>query len=140
MIVPFQNIQLYISNSNSVASSIVSELVSKSNNSIFLQKDFISKLYEKNETEIKKRLYNNPSLHFYLNCKENPFDEKQDDTADILVVKDDFYEVIDIKTRNLSKTAQAPNIISAFKLAQLCAIMLDNKEFDNLSINYFEVD
>jgi Restriction endonuclease HincII len=48
--------------------------------------------------------------------------------------------VIDIKTRNLSKAAQAPNIISAFKLAQLCSIMLDNKEFNNLSINYFEID
>jgi type II restriction enzyme len=45
-----------------------------------------------------------------------------------------------VKTRNISKTAQAPNIISAYKLAQLCAIMLDNKEFNDLSINYFEVD
>ena len=48
--------------------------------------------------------------------------------------------MIDIKTRNLSKNAQAPNIISAFKLAQLCAIMLDNKEYDSFSISYFEVD
>jgi len=52
------------------------------------------------------------------------FDEKQNDTADILVVKDDFYEIIDIKTRNISKSAQPPNIISAFKLAQVCAKML----------------
>ncbi len=51
-----------------------------------------------------------------------------------------FFEIIDIKTRNLSKTAQPPNIISSFKLAQMCAIMIDNKEFDDLSINYFEVD
>jgi type II restriction enzyme len=55
-------------------------------------------------------------------------------------VKDDFYEIIDIKTRNLSKSAQSPNIISAFKLAQVCAKMIDNKEFDNFSINYFEID
>ncbi|MBP6410444.1 MAG: HincII family type II restriction endonuclease, partial [Pseudarcicella sp.] len=71
---------------------------------------------------------------------ENLFDEKQNDTADILVVKNDFYEIIDIKTRNLSKSAQAPNIISAYKLAQVCAKMIDNKEFDNFSINYFEID
>ena len=56
------------------------------------------------------------------------------------MVKDGFYEIIDIKTRNLSKSAQAPNIMSAYKLAQVCAKMLDNKEFDDFSINYFEVD
>jgi Restriction endonuclease HincII len=33
-----------------------------------------------------------------------------------LVVKDNFYEIIDIKTRNLSKSAQPPNIISAFTI------------------------
>lgn len=71
---------------------------------------------------------------------ENPFDKKQNDTADILVVKDNFYEIIDIKTRNISKSAQSPNIISAYKLAQVCVKMLDNDEFDKFSINYFEID
>ena len=71
---------------------------------------------------------------------ENLFDEKQNDTADILVVKDNFYEIIDIKTRNISKSAQPPNIISAFKLAQVCAKMLDNKEFYNFTINYFGIE
>jgi len=70
----------------------------------------------------------------------NLFEEKQNDTADILVVDNSFYEIIDIKTRNLAKSAQAPNIISALKLAQLCATMIDNQEFNNLTINYFEVD
>lgn len=55
-------------------------------------------------------------------------------------MKDDFYEIIDIKTRNVSKSAQPPNIISAFKLAQVCAKMLDNKEIDDFTINYFEID
>ncbi|GHT26340.1 hypothetical protein AGMMS4957_21820 [Bacteroidia bacterium] len=81
---------------------------------------------------------------YVLNLKvediENPFDEKQNDTADILVVKDSFYELIDIKTRNISKSAQPPNIISTYKLAQLCAKMIDNNEFDNFTINYFEID
>lgn len=71
---------------------------------------------------------------------ENPFEEKQNDTADILVVKDDFYEIIDIKTRNVSKSAQPPNIISAYKLAQVCAKMIDNDEFNKFSITYFEID
>ena len=119
----------------------------------FRQYEYLNDLYSKNAKiigiEARQELFNSPSILFLLSrgkeatkkwSLENPFDEKQDDTADILVVKDGFYEMIDIKTRNLSKTAQAPNIISAFKLAQLCAIMLDNKEFDNISINYFEVD
>ena len=119
----------------------------------FRQYEYLNDLYSRNPEIIgvkaRQELFNSPSVLFLLSrgkeatkkwTLENPFDEKQDDTADILVVKDGFYEVIDIKTRNLSKTAQAPNIISSFKLAQLCAIMLDNKEFDDLSINYFEVD
>jgi hypothetical protein len=132
---------------------VYSEIKKQLPNNTFRQYEYLNDLYSKNAeiigVEARQALFNSPSVLFLLSrgkeatkkwSLENPFDEKQDDTADILVVKDDFYEVIDIKTRNLSKTAQAPNIISAFKLAQLCAIMLDNKEFDNLSINYFEVD
>src|SRR6218665_5085 len=117
----------------------------------FRQYKYLNDLYSKNAKIIgikgRQELFNSPSILFLLSrgkeatkkwALENPFDEKQDDTADILVVKDGFFEVIDIKTRNLSKAAQAPNIISALKLAQLCAIMLDNKEFDSLSICYFE--
>lgn len=119
----------------------------------FRQYEYLNDLYSKNPEIIgnkaRQELFDSPSVLFLLSrgkeatnkwSLENPFDEKQDDTADILVVKDGFFEIIDIKTRNLSKTAQAPNIISSFKLAQMCAIMIDNKEFDNLSINYFEVD
>ena len=71
---------------------------------------------------------------------DNPFEEKQNDTADILVVDNNFYEIIDIKTRNISKKAQPPNIISAYKLAQTCAKMIDNQEFDNFTIQYFGID
>ncbi len=119
----------------------------------FRQYEYLNDLYSKNPeiigNQARQELFDSPSVLFLLSrgkeatknwTLENPFDEKQDDTADILVVKDGFFEIIDIKTRNLSKTAQAPNIISSFKLAQMCAIMIDNKEFDNLSINYFEVD
>lgn len=132
---------------------VYSEIKKKLPHNTFRQYEYLNDLYSKNAEIIgvkaRQELFDSPSVLFLLSrgkeatkkwSLENPFDEKQDDTADILVVKDGFYEVIDIKTRNLSKTAQAPNIISAFKLAQLCAIMLDNNEFDTLSINYFEVD
>ncbi len=71
---------------------------------------------------------------------DNPFEEKQNDTADILVVENDFFEIIDIKTRNISKSSQPPNIISAYKLAQVCAKMIENKEFDRFNISYIEID
>jgi len=119
----------------------------------FRQYEYLNFLYTKNPSAVgaeeRQQLFNSPTVMFLLNrgknatdkwSIENPFDEKQNDTADILVVKNGFYEIIDIKTRNLSKSAQPPNIISAYKLAQVCAKMIDNNEFDNFSINYFEID
>ncbi len=119
----------------------------------FRQYEFLNDLYRKHPDVIGNKaraaLFDSPTVLFLLSrgknatdrwSLENPFDEKQNDTADILVVKDNMYEIIDIKTRNISKTAQSPNIISAYKLAQLCAKMIDNQEFDNFTINYFEVD
>lgn len=122
-------------------------------NQTFRQYEYLNDLYAKNPTTIgydgRMMLFNSPSVLFLLSRGKNAtdrwslnnlFEEKQDDTADILVVDNGFFEIIDIKTRNLAKTAQPPNIISAYKLAQLCSIMLDNQEFDNLSINYIEID
>ncbi|MDR2791710.1 MAG: HincII family type II restriction endonuclease [Tannerellaceae bacterium] len=119
----------------------------------FRQHEYLNDLYSKNPTTIgdnaRRKLFNSPTILFLLSRGQNatdkwnlnnPFEEKQNDTADILVVQNDFYEIIDIKTRNVSKSAQPPNIISAYKLAHLCAKMLDNKEFDNFTINYFEID
>lgn len=119
----------------------------------FRQYEYLNDLFSKNPNVIgfegRQALFNSPTVLFLLSrgknatdkwSIDNPFDEKQNDTADILVVKDGFYEIIDIKTRNTLKSAQSPNIISAFKLAQVCAKMLDNKEFDNFTIYYFEID
>ena len=61
-------------------------------------------------------------------------------TADILAVEDGFFNIIDVKMRNLGKNDQPPNIISAYKLAQLCAKMIDNEDFDVFTIDYFGVD
>jgi hypothetical protein len=120
---------------------------------VFRQYEYLNYLYTKNPDAVgvdaRKALFNSPTLMFLLSrgknatnkwSVENPFEEKQNDTADILVVHKNFYEIIDIKTRNMSKSAQAPNIISAYKLAQTCAKMLDNKEFQSFNINYFEID
>lgn len=119
----------------------------------FRQYEYLNDLFSKNPNVIgfqaRQALFNSPTVLFLLSrgknatdkwSIENPFDEKQNDTADILVVKDGFYEIIDIKTRNISKSAQPPNIISAFKLAQVCAKMIENKEFNDFTINYFEID
>ena len=110
-------------------------------------------LYSKNPEiigfEARQALFDSPTVMFLLSRGKNatdkwsadiPFAEKQNDTADILVVNENFYEIIDIKTRNVSKSSQPPNIISSYKLAQVCAKMIDNKEFNNFSINYFEID
>lgn len=132
---------------------VYSEIKKQFPKNTFRQYEYLNDLFSKNPNVIgfqaRQNLFNSPTVLFLLSrgknatdkwSIENPFDEKQNDTADILVVKNDFYEIIDIKTRNVSKSAQPPNIISAFKLAQVCAKMLDNEEFDNFTINYFEID
>lgn len=119
----------------------------------FRQYEYLNFLFSNNLNatgfEERNRLFNSPTVMFLLSrgknatdkwSLDNPFEEKQNDTADILVVEDNFFEIIDIKTRNLNKNAQAPNIISAYKLAQVCAKMIDNKEFNRFSINYIEID
>jgi len=131
-----------------ICSQIVEQIKIQCPKQTYYQQDYLNILFTKEKNcdvnQVRESLFENPTIHYLLNLKvdeiENPFDEKQNDTADILVVKDNFYELIDIKTRNISKSAQPPNIISAYKLAQLCAKMIDNKEFDNFTINYFEID
>ena len=122
-------------------------------NKTFRQYEYLNDIYSKNPTvigfEARQKLFDSPTVMFLLSrgknatgqwSSDNPFEEKQNDTADILVVENEFYEIIDIKTRNISKSAQAPNIISAFKLAQVCAKMIDNEEFNAFNIDYFEID
>lgn len=119
----------------------------------FRQYEYLNDLYSKNPQVIglkaRKNLFNSPTILFLLSRgnsatekwnEQNLFSEKQNDTADILVVKDSFYEILDVKTRNLDKNAQPPNIISGYKLAQICAKMIDNQELDIFTISYLEVD
>jgi len=122
-------------------------------NNTFRQFEFLNNLYKSSldakTYEERVKLINSPTMQFLLNrgktvtkdwSETNLFKEKQNDTADILIIKDDFYEIIDVKTKNISKSSQAPNIISAYKLAQACAIMIDNEEYDIFTINYLGID
>lgn len=119
----------------------------------FRQFEFLNALYSKNNTAItyKQRhaLLDAQAVLFLLSRgKEStrswtetaPFEEKQDDTADVLLTDDRSYQIVDVKTRAMHKKAQAPNIISGYKLAQMCAIMLENQEYDTLNIVYVGID
>jgi type II restriction enzyme len=132
---------------------VYTEIKNKFPKNTFRQYEYLNKLYIENQNVIsykdRKELFESSVIHFLLTRgkdatkkwrTDNLFEEKQNDTADILVVKDGLYEIIDIKTRNISKKAQPPNIISAFKLAQMCSIMIDDKKFNEFTINYFQVD
>ncbi|MCQ2976227.1 MAG: HincII family type II restriction endonuclease [Bacteroidales bacterium] len=120
---------------------------------IYKQYEFLNDLYLKNPLKItaeqRYALFDSPTILFLLSRGKdatekwdplNIFEEKQNDTADILFHKNGYFELIDVKTRNLSKNAQAPNIISSYKLAQACSIMIDNNEFNTFSLNYIEID
>lgn len=119
----------------------------------FRQYEYLNDLYARNpkviSIEDRKQLFDSPTLMFLLSRgkiateewnKSNLFEEKQNDTADIIIVQNGFYELIDIKTRNISKKSQPPNIISSYKLAQTCAKMIDNEDFNSFSLNYFGID
>lgn len=120
---------------------------------IFKQFEYLNDLYKRNPQSItlqdRQALFDSPVALFLLSrggsatCNWNPnnlFEEKQNDTADVLLHDKDYFEIIDVKTRNTSKNAIPPNIISAYKLAQMCSLMIDNGEFNTVGIKYIEVD
>lgn len=114
----------------------------------FLNELFLANPQVQNYNE-RVKLIGTPTISYLLSRGKEPtnkwkpdklFEEKQNDTADIVVSDKDFIHIIDVKTRNMSKDAQAPNIISASKLAGACSVMLDNNDFDSFDINYIQVD
>ena len=120
---------------------------------IFKQYEYLNDIYLRNPKHItveqRYALLDSPTALFLLSrgdkaTKEwspnNIFEEKQNDTADIIHYENGLYNIIDVKTRNVSKTAMPPNIISAYKLAKMCALMIDNAEYDNINIDYIEID
>lgn len=120
---------------------------------IYKQHEFLNDLYLKNPQHItvsdRAALLDSPVALFLLSrgaqatrawTPEHIFEEKQNDTADMLYYEPGYYGIIDVKTRNINKNAQAPNIISAYKLAKVCALMLDNQEYEGISLDYIGVD
>ena len=90
---------------------------------IFKQFEYLNDLYLKNprniSVEARKALFESPVALFLLSRSdkatrdwnpENVFAEKQDDTADILWYDDGKFDLIDVKTRNMSKRAMAPSL------------------------------
>lgn len=122
-------------------------------NKIFKQHEYLNDLYLRNPIHIsveqRYALLESPTALFLLNRGERAtkawtpasvFEERQNDTADILYYDKGFYNIIDVKTRNINKTAMPPNIISAYKIAKMCALMIDNEEYKNVNIDYVEID
>ena len=120
---------------------------------VFKQFEFLNDLYLRNPRVVtlddRNRLFSSPTALFLLSRGEratrewspqNIFEEKQNDTADMLLCRNGSYNLIDVKTRNVSKNAQPPNIISSYKLAKACAYMLDNEDYDSIDISYVEID
>lgn len=120
---------------------------------IFKQYEFLNDIYMRHPqyitVEDRASLFDSPVALFLLNrgdkatrewSPENVFEERQNDTADILWCFDNYFDIIDVKTRNMSKAAMPPNIISAYKLAKACAIMIDNNDFSSVGIHYIEVE
>lgn len=117
------------------------------------QYEFLNKLYQDNpeasDYQSRSQLINSQCVQMLINrgkdqiktwSIDNLFVEKQNDTADILITDNHFFQIVDVKTRNLKLKGQAPNIISAFKLARLAKEMLDYNEYNVLSIEYLEID
>lgn len=129
---------------------ILKEMYSKN---IFKQYEYLNDIFLRHPKHItveqRHALLDSPTALFLLSRGDkatrewspaNIFEEKQNDTADILYYENGFYDIIDVKTRNVSKSAQPPNIISAYKLAKMCALMIDNEEYDSINIDYVEID
>lgn len=115
----------------------------------FRQYEFLNKLYSDNlkavSVEDRWSLIKIPAVSFLLDRGKNAtgewspsnlFVEKQNDTADILVIEKEFFNLIDVKTYNVARNGQPPNIISAYKVAKMCALMLDTGKFASHDISY----
>lgn len=118
----------------------------------FRQYEFLNKLYSDNSRvvliEDRLNLITTPALAFLLNrgkdateewSPTNLFEEKQNDTADILVIHNGFTNIIDVKTFDITKNGQPPNIISAYKVAKMCALMFETGNFISHDISYVSI-
>jgi len=118
----------------------------------FRQYEYLNKLYSQNPkallVEARWSLLKPNSVAFLLNrgkqttqgwTPTQQFNEKQNDTADILVVKNNFFSIVDVKTFSTERNGQPPNIISAYKIAKMCALMLEENNFSSHDITYIGI-
>lgn len=129
------------------------ELISKKYpKNTYAQYEYLNSLYLANPQAIsvidRYSLIKSPPLAYLLNrgksstkdwTPQDQFSEKQNDTADILIIQEDITNIIDVKTFNINKNGQPPNIISSFKIANLCKLILESKDFSSLNIIYIGV-
>lgn len=96
--------------------------------------------------------FGNPDINFLVSRGksaiegwrvDNQFVEKQNDTAESIIFSgnDEFFEselvtLVDVKTQNIAKTSQPPNIISAKKIAQLSETVLRGRFEPSFEILY----
>jgi type II restriction enzyme len=118
---------------------------------IYKQFEYLNSLYKKNlnakTIEEKKKLLS-PTIEFMISrgisttqnwSVDNQFLDKQNDTADIIYVEKNKFNILDVKTTNIDKLAQPPNIISSLKLANICKSLLTNEDDEKLEINYIGI-
>jgi hypothetical protein len=119
----------------------------------FMQYGYLNNLYQMNPSAISRsarfNLIKSIPLLYLLGRGNKPtenwtlqeqFVEKQNDTADIIVLAENYHYLIDVKTNNFNQNGQPPNIISATKLAKMCKLMIDHKDFDAFDILYIGID
>jgi hypothetical protein len=125
----------------------------------FRHYELLNKLYQGNPTmrtsEERYALLGPPSLQYLLRrgksatekwTNEDLFEEKQNDTAEIVILPSRKIAIevdhvrpvrlIDVKTQDTGKKAQAPNIISAEKIANVCKLALQSEGFLPFEILY----
>lgn len=132
---------------------VYEELQSLYPGKVFKQYEYLNDLYLKHpkviSVEERNALFDSPTVLFLLSRGDaatkkwdalSLFEERQNETADIVYFNNGYFELIDVKTRNKGKNAQPPNIISAYKVAKMCALMIDNADFASFGIKYIEID
>lgn len=135
---------------------VQAELLAKYPNNTFRQYDYLNTLFLKFPTAVtyenRANLLSSEVARLLLlrgkSAIENwsssdIFEEKQNDTADILLVDDiptNRFSIIDVKTTSISKNGQPPNIISAEKLANACSLMIENNDYETIDINYVGIN
>jgi type II restriction enzyme len=135
------------------------EIVNKFPNRAFRHFELLNEIYGANSqvksVDERYDLLGPPSLQFLLRrgkaatkswTVKKQFEEKQNDTAETIILPNAKLRIepdrgnpsilVDVKTQDSEKSAQAPNIISAEKIANACRISLENEKFLPFDIAY----